>query len=197
MLKTGIKYRFGEKMRQIRDRRGLTMKKVAEKAGVSESLISQIERNKVSPSIDTLLTISEILEIDFEYLFSDFHKEKKVNIIHAHERRIITTGKVRYEQLSVIYDKNEDHTIEAFLFIIKPGGSKGEKEYGHIGKELGVILEGEGKLEYGDKEYYLQEADSISFSSNIPHKMINTGKVDLRAIWISTPPRMEYLREHI
>ena len=68
---------------------------------------------------------------------------------------------------------------------------------GPPGRELGVILEGEGKLEYGDKEYYLKQADSISFSSNIPHKMINIGNVNLKAIWISTPPRMEYLREHL
>ena len=52
--------------------------KVAEKAGVSESLVSQIERSKVSPSLDTMLTIADVLEIDLEYLFRDFKKDKKV-----------------------------------------------------------------------------------------------------------------------
>ena len=46
---------FGEKIREVRERKHLTMREVAEKAGVSESLISQIERNKISPAIDTLV----------------------------------------------------------------------------------------------------------------------------------------------
>ncbi|MGL4369440.1 MAG: helix-turn-helix domain-containing protein, partial [Spirochaetota bacterium] len=58
------KYRFGEKLREVRERKQMTMKEVAEAAGVTESLISQIERNKVSPAIDTLLSITEILDID-------------------------------------------------------------------------------------------------------------------------------------
>ena len=50
-----MKYTFGEKLRTVRERKGLTLKEVAGQAGVSESLVSQIERNKVSPSVDTLL----------------------------------------------------------------------------------------------------------------------------------------------
>jgi len=53
-----MKYTFGDKLRAVREKKKMTMKDVAEKAGVSESLISQIETNKVSPAIETLLTIS-------------------------------------------------------------------------------------------------------------------------------------------
>ena len=62
-------YRFGEKLRAVRERKGYTLKVVASKAGVSESLVSQIERNKVSPAIDTLLTLADVLEINLEFLF--------------------------------------------------------------------------------------------------------------------------------
>ncbi|MBW1912730.1 MAG: helix-turn-helix transcriptional regulator, partial [Deltaproteobacteria bacterium] len=54
-----MKYRFGDKLRRVREKRKVTMKEVALKAGVSESLISQIETNKVSPAIDTLLGIAD------------------------------------------------------------------------------------------------------------------------------------------
>ncbi|MBN1697879.1 MAG: cupin domain-containing protein [Spirochaetales bacterium] len=189
-----IVYRFGEKLREIRERRGYTLKQVAEKAGVSESLVSQIERNKVSPSIDTLLTLAGILEIDFEYLFEDFRKEKPVTVIHREERRKIESGPVAYEQLSVIYDTDEEHAIEAFLLVIQPGGRRGEKEYGHMGKELGLVLAGEGTLEYGKEVYRLKEGDSVSFSSNVPHLLTNTGKGELKTVWVSTPPRMAYMR---
>jgi putative glutamine amidotransferase len=56
-------YNFGEKIRSVRERRSLTLREVAEIAGVSESLVSQIERNRVSPAIDTLLALADALGI--------------------------------------------------------------------------------------------------------------------------------------
>ncbi len=71
-------YKFGEKIRLIRERKHITLKTIAEAVNISESMISQIERNKVSPSIDTLLSIAEFLEIDIDYLFREFKQNKKV-----------------------------------------------------------------------------------------------------------------------
>ncbi|MBN1411008.1 MAG: cupin domain-containing protein [Spirochaetales bacterium] len=190
----GIKYKFGEKLREVRERKGLTLKQVAASAGLTESMISQIERNKVSPSIDTLMTLAEILELDFDYLFTNFKKEKKAVLIHEADRKVIMAGTVKYEQLSVIHDPEEEHSIEAFLLSMEPEGEKGERDYGHAGRELGFILQGTGELEYGNATYQLGKGDAISFSSGIPHKLINRGKTVLKAVWISTPPRMEYLK---
>ena len=82
-----IKYRFGEKLRDIREKKGITLKTVATSVSVSESLISQIERNKVSPSIDTLFAIAESLDVDLDYLFSDYQKKRKVNILKEEDRK--------------------------------------------------------------------------------------------------------------
>ena len=73
-------FSFGEKIRIVRERKQITLKQVAEAAEISESMVSQIERNKVSPSIDTLLSIADFLEIDVDYLFSDYRKSRKVVI---------------------------------------------------------------------------------------------------------------------
>jgi transcriptional regulator with XRE-family HTH domain len=50
-----VNYKFGDKIRAIREKKKFTLKDIAEKINVTESLLSQIERNKVSPAIDTLL----------------------------------------------------------------------------------------------------------------------------------------------
>ncbi|MDR0598270.1 MAG: helix-turn-helix domain-containing protein, partial [Treponema sp.] len=76
-----MRYNFGEKIREVRERRSLTLREVAEKAGVSESLVSQIERNRVSPAIDTLLALADALDLDLEYLFSDYRRERSVRIM--------------------------------------------------------------------------------------------------------------------
>jgi len=179
---------FGKKLRIVRERRGVTLKKVASMARVSESLVSQIERNKVSPSVDTLLSIAEALEIDLEYLFMDYKRNKAVKIISKDSRDHLVLNKVIYEQLSCINDGQ--NRVEAFKLIIEPAGEKGKLEYGHTGSEIGIILEGSGELIYGTETYSLNEGDTVSFSSDIPHILKNTGNITMTAIWIITPPKV-------
>ena len=185
-----VKYQFGEKIREIREKKKITMKEVAEKAGLSESLISQIERNKVSPAIDTLLSIIDILEIDIEYIFSDLKRDKKVEIVKESQRNKFIFDGIIYEQVSKIDSENKEHSIEAYYLEIEQGKDKGSKDYGHVGKELGIILEGKGELKYGKKIYILEKGDSVSFSSDIPHILKNIGEGKLKAFWVTTPPKM-------
>ncbi|MCG8572916.1 MAG: XRE family transcriptional regulator [Spirochaetes bacterium] len=185
-----MKYRFGEKIRGIREKKALTMKELAGKIGVSESLISQIERNKVSPAIDTLLKIADVLEIDLEYLFADYKRTKTVNIVRKGERNKIILESTIYEQLTTTVGSNDEHAIEAFTIEIPPGQDKGTLEYGHQGKELGVILSGKGELKYGKEVYYINEGDSISFSSDIPHVLKNISSEPLVAFWVISPPKL-------
>lgn len=183
-----MKYKFGEKIRSVRERKGITMKEVAEKCGVTESLISQIERNKVSPAIETLLSIVDVMDIDIEYLFGDFKKNKQVDIVKKNDRNIFSSHGVVYEQLSSAW-KNLEHGIEAYYLEIDSGSEKGSEEYGHIGMEMGIILQGKGELKYGTETYVLESGDSISFSSDIPHVLRNTGGSKLKAYWVVTPSK--------
>lgn len=183
-------YRFGEKIKKIRERQGKTLKVLAAETGVSTSLLSQIENNRVSPSMDTLLTISDHLEIDPEYLFRDYRKKRKVKIVHKDERNHLQLPGVVYEQLSPPNDPDEDIAIEALELQLEPGGQKGNDEFGHIGREMGIILEGRCKLLYGGDSFELSAGDSLSFSSKVPHTLINTGDIPLKAVWIISPPRM-------
>jgi transcriptional regulator with XRE-family HTH domain len=189
ILKDDMKYKFGEKLRSVREKKQMTMKEVAEKAGLSESLISQIETNKVSPAIDTLLVIAEILEIDIEYIFSDFKKNKKVNLVKAEKRSKIVLDKIVYEQLSRIVEEDKEHGIEAYEMHIAVGGKSGSKGYGHNGKELGLIVKGEAEFSIGSEKYSLKKGDSISFDSGVPHQLVNTGKDELVTFWVITPPK--------
>lgn len=185
-----VQYRFGGKLRTVRERREITMRTLASKIGVSESLISQIERDRISPSLDTLMAIVDALEIDLEYLFKDFKHNKSVSLVRKDDRNRHFIDGVDYEQLSNIPDLPPEHAIEAFLLTLPPKAARGNKDYGHQGRELGFILTGTAELQYGTETYTLEEGDSISFSANIPHTLKNPGAEKLTALWIITPPRM-------
>jgi transcriptional regulator with XRE-family HTH domain len=183
-------YNFGEKIRAVRERSGLTLREVAERAGVSESLVSQIERNRVSPAIDTLLSLAEALRLDLEYLFADYRLERSVQIVRKNERFAVTKPGVLYERLAQI-EGQEQHGIEAYRITIDGGAKTQGKEYGHPGWELGIVEEGRGELTVGNRTYELDPGDSASFRADAPHTLSNPGTEVLRVFWIITPPKGE------
>lgn len=182
-----MKYRFGDKLREVRERRGLTLKQVAAAVGVTESQISQIERHKVMPAVDTLLDIAGFLNLDLEYLFSDYREENPVHVLKAAERPRFEVEGTVYELLS--QSEQGEHGIEAYLLTIAPGSRQGSDEYGHIGREMGIILEGVAELSCGGRSYHAEAGDSLSFSSDVPHILRNSGDAPLRAFWVVTPPK--------
>lgn len=183
---------LGTRLRGVRERKGLSLKAVALRAGVSESLVSQIERERISPSIETLLALAEVLEVDLEYLFADWKRSKRVSLVRKADRARRVLDGVRYAQLSAMTDSSEQYGIEAVMLEIPPGRARGSSVYGHPGKELGVIVSGSAELAYGTEIYALEEGDSVSFASDIPHVLRNVGRRTLEALWVNTPPRMQF-----
>ena len=194
-MKEEVHHRFGDRLREVRERRGITLREVATKAGVSESLVSQIERNRVSPSIDTLLTIAEVLGVDVDYLFRNYRQKRKVSLIRNEDRRRVVMDGVTYTQLSQMSTGSDEHAIEAFMIEIGENAEQGSRQFGHPGKELGYILKGEAELAYGTELYTLHEGDCISFDSDIPHSIKNTGTGTFRALWVISPPKMFFFTE--
>jgi transcriptional regulator with XRE-family HTH domain len=185
-----MRHNFGEKIRTVRERRSLTLREVAEQAGVSESLVSQIERNRVSPAIDTLLALADVLDLDLEYLFSDYRRERAVRIIRKEERSAFTRPGTLYERLAYLEGPGQEG-IEAYAITLEPGAKTGGKEYGHPGWELGIVQEGQAELTVGNQTHRLLPGDSASFMAKSPHVLANTGGQPLRVVWVVTPPKGE------
>lgn len=180
-------YHFGEKLRQVREHKGFTLKYVAQKAGVSESLVSQIERNHVSPAIDTLLSLADVLDINLEFLFEEYRKDRPVKIIRRGERAVIKEESVVYEELSKPDYTDKNNSFETYLMKIPSGEHTHRGSYGHIGREHGIIIKGHAVLIYENRRYELNEGDSVTFSSGMPHVIENTGDCELEAIWVVAP----------
>lgn len=184
-----LPFRFGEKIRAVREKKGYTLKVVAQAAGVSESLVSQIERNRVSPAIDTLLSLVDALEIDLEYLFEEYRRERPVRVIRAGERRHLNENENLYEEVVRPVEGDGAHAIEAYYITLPVGGKTQRGSYGHLGREFGIVTEGQGELLYETRSYPLGVGDSISFSATAPHTLVNTGTIPFRALWVVSPPQ--------
>lgn len=188
-VKKRVQVRFGEKLRTVREQKGLTLKAVAKAAGVSESLVSQIERNHVSPAIDTLLSLADVLDINLEFLFEEYRRERPVHIIRKNERPMIHEDEIVYEQLARADEKDKENALESYVVKIPVGSHTHHGSYGHIGREFGVVIRGICRLKYENNEYILEKGDSVSFPASCPHTLENAGDEELIAIWVVTPPQ--------
>ena len=182
-----MKKKFGALLRAIRTSRHLTIKEVAAKAGVSSSLLSQIERNRISPSLDTLLQVLEVYGVLPHKFFKDYETSSRVEIIRHDDRKIYQRKGFKYEKLCGDSQARGNHSFNAFFLELAPGQKRGNVRDGHLGRELGIIIEGSAQLVYGEDIYQVHQGDSVSFFSQIPHVIQNSSDRIFRAYWVVTP----------
>ena len=182
-----MKTKLGALLKTIRTSRHLTIKEVTTKAGVSSSLLSQIERNRISPSLDTLLQILEVYGVSPNKFFKDYETGSKVEIVKQDDRKIYHRKGFKYEQLCGESQNRGQHSFNAFFLELAPNQQRGDVKDGHPGRELGIVVKGAAQLLYGEEIYGIQEGDSVSFFSQIPHVIKNRSDTIFQAYWVVTP----------
>jgi transcriptional regulator with XRE-family HTH domain len=187
---------IGGRLEALRQEHRYSIRKLAERAGVSASLISDVERGKVEPSISTLKRLADALGTTLTYFFSE-PSTSSGRVIRAGERAplrdespgssdaarsAMETSGVRFELAS----PPESTAIEAIFGRYDVGASMGESVT-HDGEEWGMVLRGRLKVTVGEEIYFLDPGDAIAFPSNIPHRLENVADEATEYIWIDTP----------
>ncbi len=178
---------IGQKIRDLRNEKGLTLAALAVITGVSTSLISQLERGGINPSISLLKAVSDALETPLASLLEEegLPSPKPSPVMRAKERKIIGwEGGVRFGLLS----RDLDLGCE-FIFNDWPAGTTtGKQAYVHDGVECGIVLQGEIEVELEDEVYHLKPGDSVTFKSGTPHRLSNRGRKPAKAVWVNSKP---------
>jgi transcriptional regulator with XRE-family HTH domain len=180
-------FTIGQKVRSLRNERGMTLGDLAAKINVSLSLISQLERGGVNCSISLLKSIADSLGVPLATLIREEEHSVEVSspLMTENERKILTTeGGVRFSLLS----RHLDIGCEFEITEWPPGSSTGRQKYKHEGVECGVLLEGHLEVELEDSIYHLKPGDSITFRSDVPHRVNNKMKTLAKAVWINSKP---------
>ncbi|MFW6254852.1 MAG: helix-turn-helix domain-containing protein [Chitinivibrionales bacterium] len=183
--------RIGHFLKSWREKTGQNQAQIAAAAGISTSMLSQIERGIVSPSIDTLMEVCAALDIDMGVLFERVASRRVAHVHHRGERLTSSQQGITYEQLVSSYDTK--YPMEMFMLEVASGHDTGICGQGHEGVEMGYVLSGKALLTIDQESYSLGCGDSISFASHRPHRLSNTGDTVFKAIWSVSPPHQNFL----
>ncbi|MBD3347034.1 MAG: helix-turn-helix domain-containing protein [Chitinivibrionales bacterium] len=183
---------IGAILRAYREKTGKNQSDIAEKAGISISMLSQIERGKVSPSIETLMGVCSSLDMDIVDLFRFLSPARTARIHRPGERLTTANNGAQYEQLITSFDNA--YPAEMFLLEIAQSREVELSTGGHDGVEMGYVLSGMAVLWVGESKYDLNVGDSISFNARLPHKLVSGAHAPFRAVWCAIPPHKDYLQ---
>jgi transcriptional regulator with XRE-family HTH domain len=188
---------LGAKIRAERAKAGMSVRELARRVEVSHSLISQIERGNVTPSVGTLWSIATVLGLSVADLFSDVQGNAERDDgrggsgaksgpgpVQPHETRSIIrlAEGVQWERLTTGPDEEVD-----FVYVVYPVGSSscdGDALIRHGGREFGYVISGRLGVQIGFDEYEVGPDDSISFESTTPHRLYAIGDEPVNAIWM-------------
>ena len=189
---------LGEHLRALRKQRGYTLKTVAEKAGFTASLISQIERDLVDPPISTLGNISKALDVSLLALIDDdaFLEAFDQNAVTRKDQRV-KVGSAEFGAVHSLLNPYKNRKMDVMLIEAGAGGSSGPGFHTHVGEEFEYVIQGIFEVEWNGKTYTLQEGDSLYIDSSKPHRWKNAGekKMVVLAALIpskSWPPLADY-----
>ena len=175
----------GERLRDIRRHRRATLKTIADRAGVSESFLSQVERGRASASIASLRRIAGALGVTVADLFEPAGPPRP-RVLKRDARPSLAFGILGRK---LLLTPRPLLNLEVFAGELDPGGSTGAEPYAHgDSEELFVVISGRVQLELGGDLHELESGDSIDYRSSTPHRASNIGEERAEVMWIISPP---------
>jgi transcriptional regulator with XRE-family HTH domain len=178
--------RVGRHIKQLRMRRKLSVRELAARSGVSHATISLIERDRTSPSIDTLSAMTDALGTTLVGFFGDIEQSIPYSPFYSGEEliEIGQTSSISYRMLGI------NHPNRHILMLhetYEVGADTGEA-FSHKSQEAGFVLSGEIELTVGAQTRVLRKGEAYYFDSQLPHRFRNVGRTKAEIISAVTPP---------
>lgn len=161
-------------LKALREKKKLSLEKVAELTGVSKTMIGQIERGESTPTITTIWKIANGLKISFTSLINTPQTDTKVILRSDIKSLSEDNGKYRvYPNFPFENDKR----FEVYSVEIEKGGFLSADAHMDGTEELLTVFEGELTIRVNNNEYTVRNGDSIRFKADRPHTYHNSGEV--------------------
>ncbi len=162
----------GARLKTIRKFKGLSQRELAKRAGVTNSTISMIEKNSVSPSVSSLKKVLAGIPMSLVEFFAvepSADQPRKV-IYRTDELLDIGSNEVI---MQLVGKDHPDRTLSFLREIYPPAADTGPDMLSHQGEEAGIVVQGRLELTVGAEVHVLDTGDSYYFESSQPHRFNN------------------------
>jgi transcriptional regulator with XRE-family HTH domain len=176
-----VSVNIGERLRELREARNISMRALATKSGLSANALSMIERGRASPSVSTLYKLADALGISITTFFGSDAERKQVVFLKADERTRVSFTRGVFEALG---GEKFVGRVEPFLLTLENNANSGPHSMMHTGHEFVFCLRGELEYQVERQIYQLSAGDSLLFAAHLKHRWKNPGKTVATALII-------------
>ncbi len=169
--------RFGHRVKKLRVDRGWSLEGLATASGVSRSMLSQIERDQVNPTLAVALRIARAFNMGLGELIESPGVTSSVTVIRAddHTYHYRSDKNCRIRTLSPL---NLEKDVEFYEVLLQPGGALRSAPHFEGTREFLTVQTGQIQVESGEDKETLNPGDSASYRADIPHAIINIGNTE-------------------
>ena len=178
---------IGIRLQAVRKQKGLSQRELAKRVGVTNSTISLIEQNKVSPSVSSLKKVLDGIPISLAEFFTlELDQgDDDSPFFNAEQQPDLGTNGIHYYLVGKHLAKRQ----MCILREVMPAGSDtGDGMLVHVGEEGGVVISGQVEVTVGEHVRVLGPGAAYYFESRQPHRFRNVGAVEAILVSASTPP---------
>ncbi len=175
----------GARLMKLRLAHGMSQRKLAGLAGVTNGAISTIEQDRVSPSVASLKKLLEVFGLSMADFFADEFEPAAEFFYRADEMPQIAEGLVSIRQVG---RRMPTRKLQVLHETYRPNGDTGLSMLSHDGEESGVIVSGKIEITVGSQTEILEKGDSYYFNSRLPHRFRNPGPENCEIVSVCSPP---------
>ncbi len=176
---------IGDRLKTLRLAHNLSQRELSRRAGVTNSTISLIESNRVSPSVDSLKKVLEGFPMSLIDFFTLGKKSKQASFYSRDELVELSDSG---SSLLLVGATRKDRKLRVLHETYPPGGGSGDEILSHEGEEAGVITKGCIQITVGNEVRELKEGEAYYIDSLIPHCFRNLSDQECQIVSAATPP---------
>ncbi len=166
--------RVGERVRELRRGRGLTLEELAERSGVSRAMISKVERGEKNPTLVVAAKLAEGLGVTLSQL-AGMEERREVVVVPRERRRVMRDPQTGFER-QLLSPSFGGRGVEFIRNVIPEGATSGEFPPHRRGVEEYLAVEkGSLRAVIGGEEHSLGEGDALYFEADVSHRFDNAG----------------------
>lgn len=188
-----VENQLGEKIRRLRESKGISIEDIADKTDLSADMIEKMECNDIVPSLSPLLKIAKVLDVRLGTFLDDAPQTGPAVVKSGKSENVMRfSGKntnlkdSTLEFYSLASGKTDRH-MEPFLIDVHPPINEEYQLSSHEGEEFVFVMNGEIEVLYGKEKYLVSEGDSIYYDSVVPHELhAHEGEAKILAV-VYTP----------
>lgn len=182
-----LKNLIGKKLKAIRLKNDLTIQSVSERAKVSANMISRIERGLTTPSVEILLRLGSVFDKSINYFVEDVKSTHEIVYSKPGKRSRSVFDDERNLQTESFTAGLRDPQFTGLFCVVKPNASSGDVDMFHPGDELLYVLKGRLKMTVAGETFVIEEGESLSFKSHLPHRWTNIAEHETHIMWVLSP----------